>query len=183
MCTIKRILFGLLLLMGSQAYAASFFLSPMSQNVGIGDTVQIDMGIDGDDLFDWNNAVIQLNWDTTKLTFSHVGLIPQPDLTVLLDTSGAGIGGILGVTVDSSTGNPLPKANSYTFGSLFFEAVASGVGIVDLLSGTTSGGIALEWDSINPAQVNVAPVPLPAAAWLFIGGLGMLVSARRRRQS
>jgi len=42
------------------------------------------------------------------------------------------------------------------------------------------GGLYIE---INPWLVTAAQVPLPAAGWLLIGGIGALVAARRRRKA
>lgn len=94
----------------------------------------------------------------------------------------------------------LPVTTSYvdTFG-LFSEIVAGapGNGFTNL-SGTCQALGNCEgyvfWDAIHPtdaahavlaqaisANLPAAPIPLPAGAWLLLGGLGALAIARRRR--
>jgi hypothetical protein len=47
----------------------------------------------------------------------------------------------------------------------------------------TGSGYGTSGDIASPGYSAFAPVPLPAAAWLFVGGLGMFVPALRRRKA
>jgi|GEM_PF-3172663 len=105
------------------------------------------------------NKVVQ-SWDVD----TSVGGLP--DLN-----KGVDVGDTYFHTGGPATSNsPVYKANSSIIGQLAYDQMA--VQVAFKLSPNSSVGIS--------GYVSQTPVPIPAAAWLLISGLGMVAACRRR---
>lgn len=74
---------------------------------------------------------------------------------------------------DIFDGNPLLTPEFGTFGQTFGNVGRFQIG-VSIPTGFTASGVTFDLD-----QVTLAPVPLPAAAWMLFGGVASLFSQRR----
>ncbi|MEM9798571.1 MAG: VPLPA-CTERM sorting domain-containing protein [Pseudomonadota bacterium] len=133
------------------------------------DSHQVD-GYNGDDIvvFAFSEAVRIIS-----ASFSYVD--PNDDVT-LFSVSGtsvtAGEKGRIGVDgpFSGGAGNG-GDTGSYTFAGLF-EGETFGFGAVDAYD---------NWKLASVTVESIAAVPLPAAGWMLLAGLGGLAAMRRRR--
>ncbi len=116
-----------------------------------------------------NSSVLQINsasysspfWDAA---FSNNGTIDPATRSV----SGLGFGKFAGAS------------GSFTIGSVSFTALASGTSKLSLTEDTFNGGFTFSGDnvpitfSLGAITVMAAPVPLPAAFWLFASVMGVM---------
>ena len=176
-------LFVVTFLLSTGTQAALISLSPSSQIVNDGDTFLIDLigsdfndgDLDGGGVnISFNSSVISLNSVTVDIGtwefFSTSGTIDN------------GTGNVDGITFNSFQS----RTGDLLFATLEFTAVDTGVSSLGLseFSGNpfSSGGSAYPNITLDQsALVTVQAVPVPAAMWLFISGLGLLVTTQRRK--
>jgi hypothetical protein len=183
----KKVLGALTLLsMGAVANAASVSLIPLTdtQNVGIGDVVTMQIDID----FSAEGGTLGGGFD---LTFdeSQLGLLGFTPTVILGDPA-------FGRPPDYVPGSGLLESwgvgdfaglTTGTVGEVSFEVLAGATS--SLVSLGPTAGIAGPWVSavdfitiIDPVYNEVAVVvPVPAAVWFMLSGLGALVGFGRRK--
>ena len=190
------VLFGV---MTFNAQAASIWLDPATNvdiNSGEVATYQIwadaaDVGgflAGGLDLF-YNSTVLTFNDDfafdagfPTDPAFSRTGdncftNPATPGCSVLGEINGIAFGNFVGLSADGPT----------LVGSLSFSGLDLGVSPLTMTDNDFPAGAWFATDGSGPLVVDygtgqVTVVPVPAAAWLMTGGLGMLLGFARKRK-
>lgn len=118
-------------------------------------------------------------------------------IAVLFDTDQFGVGfdagffddiGSLGLTAFNRNGDLLGTVSNIGLGIEFLGLVSQSAdiaGVLFSLTGVEQAGFAI--DSLRFGKVGdiivPAPIPLPAAGWLLLGGLGGMAALRRRRKA
>ncbi len=169
------------------ASASTISLQPESTITTVGDIFSLNVVLDfgGDPTF---GGGVDISWDETLLEFVDWTFDTS---TVQDDPSFREVGELLdGRLTDISAGEIGDGLIDGIMGTITFMAISQGDAIVDI--GPASDPL-LEWVSLafvvqTPdyigAGVAIQPVPVPAALWMLLGGLGTLAgvgSARRRR--
>lgn len=180
-------------LLGSTvAGAATVSVLPATQDVFAGDTVTVD--IVAADLVAAVGGSMDITWDSTVLTMTDVlsGVSiatppwDDPD-TLPFSFSDRGVlssGLLSGLRVGTFT----PVSGTAAVATLTFTATNSNVPSSTLITVADGAGQGGGWspliDLYETGTVNVNPVPIPPAVWLFGSGLlGMVGVARRRRHN
>lgn len=186
------------MLMGLSTAASAnvISVSPAGQLAEIGDTVTVDLSMSF--LQSTVGGSFDLTYDPTLLNLvsfdfdaDFINNVADPAFAVTPDfcfTDGAAMGGC---DVGDGELNAIGFGSfdgiigDYLIGTVTFEALASGISPLLLSTNDTpfEGFIGLNGAELNvlygPGKIRV--VPLPAAAWLLLGGLGALLGIGRRR--
>ena len=168
--------FGLAL---SSVQAATIFMTPTTQNVGVGDTVLLDLNID----FDTTGGAVDITYNNSIL-----------DYTGVVFTAGQAFAQIEPTETDTgSAGNLSGRLVALTnggFPSLIDPADLPGsiaqLSFTALAMGSTFAGVVLnngftQADTFAGATVNV--VPIPGSILLLGSGLVGLIGIARRKRS
>jgi len=172
------------------ANAATISVDPASQSTTVGSTVSATIRISdlaGGTAPSLGGFDLNLSFDAAVLSFS--GLSYGTGLDVLglgsiqfSDTATAGLLNVGEISLDAESDLDTLQPGAFALFTVTFQAIAAGASGLNLqinsladaaglaLSATTAGG-----------SVGVAPVPLPAAAWLLFSGLAGLAGISRRR--
>jgi hypothetical protein len=167
------------------ANAVSVYLQPSTQDVVLGNSFGVDVYWD----FTGNATLgggTDVTWDPSGLSFVSLVFDTNP----LFDPAFTRIGDVSPGLIDGmATGsfNGLAGSGPLYIATITFQTLAAGSFAIDL---SEDAGIAGPFVSIlgmtytdltfTGGNVNVSAVPLPAAAWLMIGGLGALLGYRRK---
>jgi hypothetical protein len=176
------------------ANAVSVFLSPSDQTVNVGDSVSVTLmwdftgnaALGGGTDFAWDPAGLSM----TSIVFNGVfGSGPgqfDPAFTRCDNENCSGDGFIDGLATGNFAG--LGDPGPISVATVTFDALAAGIFLIDISEDAGIAGPFISAITFGPytdltfgdAMITVAGVPLPAAAWLMIGGLGALLSRRRK---
>jgi hypothetical protein len=178
--------------MSTAANAVSVYLTPDSQNVNLGDQVSVELWWDftGDATL---GGGTDFNWDASGLSLVSIVFDDNPDFdpgfTRCDNEECSGPGFIDGLATGNFDG--LADPGPILVATITFDTLAAGNFLMDI---SEDDGIAGPFVSANnfglypdltfgDATINVVgggEVPVPAAIWLMIGGLGSLVRYRRK---
>lgn len=194
---IREKLFGTfiaLMLLGASftTQAATIWLTPDTQTVGAGDVVTLSI---------WSNFSDQQTiaggfdvvYDDTILTNAlfvfddaFQPAITDPAFSRTCDDqpgvcNGIGIGSFSGI---GGTGTP-----DYLMGQITFDVIGEGLASLSMRDNVSPAGSFIDYntgavmviDYVGAEVAVVSPVPLPAAAWLMLSGLGALVGFCKRK--
>lgn len=176
----------------SVANAVSVYLMPTTQDVNVGDNFTVELWWDftGEATLGGGTDVV---WDPSAFSFVSLVFDDNPDFDPAFthcDNEPCDSPGL----IDSiATGNfdGIGGDGPLLVVTITFMALAEGSWMIDIAQDTNLAGPFVSAETFEPydditftgATVNVvgAQIPLPAAAWLFLGGLGVLGFRRRRK--
>ncbi len=133
----------------------------------------------------------------TSITFADFGNSPETSIDFRLRyADGSAVRSLsdidAGVTFNQTTTGQLADLGGGVF-RLISDGKGSGInavfssttnllGALEFFNYTSGMDAGADWVAIRASrEVEVAPIPLPAAAWLLIGGIGALVTVTRRK--
>ena len=173
-------------LWATTSQAATVSLSPLNQNVVIGDSISLQLNMDFSDGPTIGGG-IDIFYDSSRLSFASftfspslgddVGLQRQPD--VLTNTlNGLAFGNFNGLSGPSMVG------------TLTFNTIGMGTALFTMADNVLPAGgffssatFAPQTVTYQGTSVNITAVPIPAALWLMLSGMasfGFLFHGKRR---
>ena len=180
----KKTILGLLLLLGQPgiAGAATVGFDPATSNVIEDDVFWVDIVASGFPATDGGG--VDLAFDPSVVNVLSVSIDPTVwnfvTSTGSIDNTAGSVDGIMVNDFDYVD----PLAGDFIVATLQLKAVGIGTTLLSLseydLNPWASGGTRIDPTYLS-GIVNVSPIPLPAAAWLFGSALLGLLGWQRRR--
>jgi hypothetical protein len=168
-----------LVLWGARADAASLVVAAPVASLAVGARFEVRVegvgfpyGVDGGDF--------SVAWDPSSLSFVSIEVDDPPWDLSAFDDSSAPLGRLDFVDVFSTVDTPGMNGSSFGIATLTFDALAPGVGWIELAPGIV--GWSLEGDTLDDVSYEAASVEVvaePGSALLLALGLGLLSGARR----
>jgi len=171
--------------MSSAANALSVFLQPQDQSANLGDAVSVDLWWDFT-----NDATLgggtNIAWDPAILSLASVVFSSNPAFDPFFTRPGDVSPGLINGLATGSF-NGLAGTGPLYIATITFNTLAEGSTVIDLGPNVSPAGPFVSAITFAPqnvdfidGSVSVSAIPLPAAAWLMIGGLGALLGFRRK---
>ena len=180
------------------AQAASIWLQPAPNvDIGVGETATYELWADAADVGGFLAGGLDLFYDSSLLRYNDdftfdAGFPTDPAFSRTGDncfTTPAALGcsgpdEINGIAFGNFSG--LAAAGPTLVGSLSFDGLNPGVSALTMTDNDLPAGEWFATDGSGPLVVDYGAgqatvIPLPAAAWLMTGGLGMLLGFARKR--
>lgn len=188
--------FGLLALgLGTipAANAVTISLVPEQGTIQAGATTLVDIVASGLSDSPVGGAIggydLNVTFDPALLSWSATTFKSGLDVTGLGDLRDSGLSGAgkletFEVSFDSPQDLATLQSNSFVLFSIGLTGIAPGTSALglDILSLSDESGNPLAAD-VQGSSVTVAPVPLPAAGWLLLSGLGSALGLTRSRRA
>lgn len=186
-----KVLAGMLfLLLISPAQAVTVNVVPDNSSVGLNDTFSVL--VSGVDFPETGGATLGLTFDETVINVTGFSLAtgsPFDSITPTTPSASDNVNGEVGfITVLAPLVGALPSGDFDAF-VIDFIAVGAGTSAINLIDdGTIKGWTASDFSLISPitynqGEVTVTSVPLPAAGWLLVSGMGLLGGVVRKTQT
>jgi hypothetical protein len=177
--------------MSTAANAVSVYLTPESQNVTLGDQVAVQLWWDftGDATL---GGGTDFAWDSSGLSLASIVFDDNPDFDPSFTRCDNEVCWGDGFIDGLATGNfdGLADPGPILIATITFDTLAAGAFLMDISEDDNIAGPFVSARTFNTypdlqfgdATINVSSgvVPVPAAIWLMIGGLGTLLGYRRK---
>jgi hypothetical protein len=166
-----------------QVHAATMSLTPTIQNVALGNQVLLQLNMDfGTD--PTLGGGVDILYNNSLLSFVSFAFDPGLGDDPLLQRQPDALSGTLnGLAFGNFDGLGGPSV----VGTLIFNSIGAGIANFSLAENVFPAGGFFSATSLEPqvvtftgASVNVTAVPLPAAGWFLLSGLGVLGGVRKK---
>jgi len=196
---IKEKLFGTfiaLVLLGASftTQAATIWLTPTTTTAGAGDAVTLSIWSNFSDQqtiaggFDvvYDNAI--LSFVSFVFDDAFIPAISDPAFSRTCDDQP---GVCNGIGIGSFSGIGGAGTSDYLMGQIIFDVIGEGIALLSLRDNVIPAGSFIDYntgavmvmDYVGASVTTVSAVPLPAAAWLMLSGMGVLVGFCKRKPS
>lgn len=168
----------------SLANAATFSLVPASSSVMVNDTISLDLVVAG--IQEPTGAyTVNVDYDASLVSFQSYSfgeLLGGPtsnfDSSFEVDADTFAVSEVSLLPIGGFN-----QPDTFTLATLEFSADAEGIAVFDstyFILSDEAGLLEIPVTDFIGASVEVAPVPVPAALWLFASGLIGLLGLRKR---
>ncbi len=164
-------------LWSSSLLAATVSLTPSSSSLGNGEV--LNLSITGSDFTtNTDGGGVKLEWDASVLSFVSITLDDPPWDTQFFDDAATRSGILNSIFVGDSA--PQGVGDDFNIGIVIFSVIgAPGSSTPITISDADLGGGWVANGTVQPINVSynstninvVAPIPVPAAVWLFMSGI------------
>ncbi|VAW59291.1 hypothetical protein MNBD_GAMMA08-307 [hydrothermal vent metagenome] len=170
------------LFLSTGGHAATVSLSPASLVVGINETFTLELTGSDFNSGTLDGGGVNINFDPTVINVTNV--VINTDVWEFYSTAGV-IDNLAGTVNDISFNSFVTRTGNLNFATIEFTAVGSGVSALSLTENffnpfATNGTPYLDLTFDQSISVSVQSVPVPAAVWLFISGLALVATQRRK---